>query len=290
MECINNAITYLIQCAFYSAYQILPKELQEERDTSLRTAYKAQFIQGRIPYVYIPSQSQNRTGNVVVICLNRDYRDHHPKHWEPFIENGADVVLWNPTELLPVQYEKDLITVLQDLHDKNPNQKIALKAYCASGDPAISAAAQVNFPIYTILDRTYGDTYSLLRSFTILSALCCVYTIIKEYFSCHGMNKINTLKGHCLILISLDDEMMSWGEQHFSIDLAKRANHLSQKIFIPENHWTNWGTSTYKAVLQFLQNHQITASTNIDPSKYKASKPSGDWKISCPNFFIKAWW
>lgn len=290
MECINNTIIYLIQSAFYSAYRTLPKSLQEERDALLQTTYNAQFIQAQIPYVYIPSQAQNRTGNVIVICLNRDYRDHHPKHWEPFIENGSDVVLWNPTNLLPIQYEQDLVTILTALNNRNPNQIIALKAYCASGDPAISAASRVNFPVHTILDRTHGDAYSLIRSFSILSGFCWIYTIIKEYFCCHGINKINTLQGRTLILISLYDEMMSWGNHHLSVDLANRANKLSQTIFIHEDHWTNWGNSTYKEVLQFLQTHQIVGSTNLDLSKHKKTNSSECSTTTCPSFLRKAWW
>jgi hypothetical protein len=89
---------------FYMGYKNLNPNLAVKRRDELFEKYNTEELPcqnsngKQIDAVYISSSSK-QTGNVLVVCLNKTYQAHHPKHWEPFLENGADIVLWNPTKL-----------------------------------------------------------------------------------------------------------------------------------------------------------------------------------------------
>ncbi len=112
--------------SFYAGYRVHSPEIAKARRDELFADYNAEEIRcrnGEIDAVILKSQSDSRTGNILVVCLNTTYQDRHPKHWALFLENGADVVLWNPTQLGPKAYSQDLGSVLNALRESNPDQR-----------------------------------------------------------------------------------------------------------------------------------------------------------------------
>jgi hypothetical protein len=254
---------------FYMGYRSLSYRLANERKNTLLHQKKAYEIPCTnrhgvgLDALYIPSQSLLKTGHVIVLALNTSYQDHAPKYYEPFLDRGADVVVWNPTSLTPRQYEEDLIAVLQKLRSLNPHQKIVIKSYCASSDPSISAAAALDDEnIDLIIDRGHGNAGKLARSFTNLVDHPLWKKVIDQHFSCRGEEKISLVKGTILFISSEGDQLMNCQEENLTHRLyqlrqiAGKSRDIFFKIF-QGDHWTLWDAAVYNFVLQFLSSHAI---------------------------------
>ncbi len=247
--------------SFYVGFRELDSTTALQRRLELTKKYNAETFESangqgdKIDALYIASQSALKTGNVFVLCLNTTYQDHHPSRWEPFLQSGADVLLWNPTKLGPVSYSKDLSAILNSLRQKKRDQQIAVKTYCASSDPAIRAVADQEDPkMHLIIDRGYGDVCQLARSFTILAALPLVRSVLKETFDCQGVDKIQKVRGKILFLTpNQGDQVMDYkAHKNLTRDLhAKRSDQPLIKLD-SSDHWSDWGSTTYNDVLKFL--------------------------------------
>ncbi len=282
----------LLHSFFYMGYQVLPSPVVREREQNLKNNFHAHALectnaQGRdIAVRYLRSQAERTTGNAVVICLNTTYVDHHPKHYIPFLENGADVVLWNPTEVIPCVYQEDLACVLRRLKQLNPEQRIAIKSYCASTDPAIGAAASVNFPVTLIVDRGHGDVFSLARSNTAFAGCGCVTEILREDYDCGGKDKIASLQGRVLLLTPEVDQVMSFGTRNFTQELHKQAPQTVLEN-IPGDHWAKWGKTAYRTALRFL--HQDGILSSIKVPNFPDPHPPTFWDRTIMPWLVKAW-
>lgn len=296
---IDASLTSVIKKMFYVGYNILPQDIGRKRNADLAEKYGAielncenssgQSLQVR----YISSKSTNKTNNVLVICLNTTYEDHNPRHWEVFLENGADIVLWNPSKTLPTQYEHDLKSVLDTLKKRNPSQIIGLKAYCASTEPAIAAASQMPSPIHIICDRGFGDVLSLARSNTIFSKWSLIEHTLTKYFSCNAVEKIKQIAGRVLFFIPQNgaDQVMQWGVSNLTEELAHEMSTTQEKeiVYIPGDHWSKWGKTAYVHALEFLTDIGITSSKNIDKNKHPDPEAPGTFKSRVIPFLTKAW-
>lgn len=301
IDCLVQIVEWvakrIIHFSFYAGYLILSAEVIEEREAYLHRAHQAVALDCRnvsgvpIKVRYIPSQAHAKTGNALVLCLNTTYEDHHPRHWIPFLHTGVDIVLWNPTQALPKIYEEDLFAVLQLLNTRNPHQMIGIKSYCASTDPAISAAARVNFPIPMIIDRGHGDVYSLTRSYSCLAGSALIKKILTEEYACFGIDKIAMLRGKILFFSPTVDQVMDFGERNFTRELAHR---LPQETHVMEtisgDHWSNWGATTYSLAFHFLKSTGlISVITPVSDLEYPEPPTPSACTRECLPFLMKAW-
>jgi hypothetical protein len=302
-QTIATLSTAMIKKFLHMGYQILPKELVEKRNQALVDNYGAETITcsndsgAEVKFQYIPSSSLDSTGNVLIICLNKMHEEVNPRSWEIFLKNGADIVLWNPTDTFPKQYQKDLEAIIKKLREKSPEQVIALKTHCASTDPSIAAAAATSgsdAPIHIICDRGQGDTNSLARSFTFLANTQTAQEILKNHFICDSINKIKKVTGRILFFIPQKgrDQVMQWGARNLTKELADQAESRSAQVeYVPGDHWSSWGPTAYSAALKFLADVEIVSG---NPKLYEANwfsdpKDPGFLKGTCVSFLTKAW-
>lgn len=290
--CVKQAVSKFL----YMGFKKLDPVTASERRHSLITKYGATELKPKnedgveIDAIYIPSNSKSKTGNVLVICLNTTYQDHNPSRWEPFLRNGADIVLWNPIKLNGIAYSNDLSSVLHSLRNQNPSQVIAIKTYCASSDPGIKAVYEQNDPnIHLIIDRGYGDVVKLARSFSLVSRLSIIETTLKEQFDCRGINKIKSVKGRILFLIPQTDQVMDCGRDNLTRDLYQ----LKKDAFIAldfQDHWIDWDFTTYNKVFGFLSTVGVISQdfVPVDTSDFPISPPTC-LKKECVPFLIKTW-
>ncbi len=222
----QRIVEMLISKFLFMGYKEVPQEIARERTQALinnKGAYHlaCQNNQGKnIDILYVPSSSPKKTGNAVVLALNTTYQDHHPKHYEHYLANGADIVLWNQTALNCNQYAQDLSLVLKTVKTQSPDQKLCIKSYCQSVEPSIAAAAELNDPnISIIADRGHGNVFKLAESQTILAKLPCIQKILREKFSCDGMQKLKSIPGPMAFVAppANDDQCMqyAWGKRNF---------------------------------------------------------------------------
>lgn len=254
-------VRWVITKRFFSGFQRLSSAQmaarREERleKNGVRTLPCSNREGGAVDALYVRSLADRRTGHVVVFCLNSEYQNSHPRHQWPFLENGADVVLWNPTKLGSHAYAEDLSAVLQKLRADNPEQKIVVKTYCASSEPSIKALAELQDPeMHLIVDRGHGNVQKLARSSTVLAKLPMVQRVLQREFSCDGEANIQKLRGRILFLTPHLDQVMDYGKGgNLTRDLA----HLRQDQPVLEidshDHWSSWDAETLEGVLTHLQ-------------------------------------
>ena len=282
---IQEVAQKIIQTYFFMGFKNLPQPVVQERNQALQDQFQATCLNCAVDAKYIQAPQTTRTGNILVICLNTTYQDHHPRHWLPFLENGSDIVLWNAKGTTPKEYEANLITVLHALRREKPQAKIALKTYCANTDPAISAAASMNFPIPLIIDRGHGDALSLARSVTIFAELPFVQRILKKDFVCGGINKIQNLTGPILFLTpKYGDQMMDSKRGNLTKALARPGSKIK---LIPGDHWSKWGKTAYRQALRFLESEQLASGHHFDKNAYKDPLPPSFFKRHCLPLLIK---
>jgi len=258
LEKVEQLFQWAITKAFYVGFQdsLTPKELADRRQTYFDQFNTRDLRVDGIDGIHISSTSDAPTGNILVCCLNHRYQKSHPRHIEPFLQRGADVVLWNPTGMCPRSFGEDLTNILRKLRHDNPAAVIALKTYCASSDPAIKAAAELDDPnIHVIVDRGHGDVQTLASSHTGLANLPLVKRILSRDFDCEGRDKIDQVRGRMLFLTPKDvDQVMDYGVKNLTRELYTKRPHASLLELSPQDHWSSWGAPTYNKVLDFLAN------------------------------------
>ena len=108
-----SIIRRLALAQFYVGYKILHPALAKERRQALIKEHGAQEFKCRsLDALYIKASSPC-TGNIFIPCLNTTYQDHDPKQWKTFLENGSDILLWNPSQVDPKTFANDLSSILR---------------------------------------------------------------------------------------------------------------------------------------------------------------------------------
>jgi hypothetical protein len=272
VDLINRIIEYALSTFFYMGHKVMPDAIAKERTQSLidnQGAHRlaCQNHAGKdIDLLYVPSSSPHRTGNAVVLALNTTYQNHPLKHYAHYLKNGADVVLWNQTAKNTAQYAQDLLSVLKTVQEENPMQKLCIKSYCAAVEPSIAALAELNDPrISLIADRGHGDVFRLARSQTIFGRLSCVQKVLREKFSCGGLQKIKDIPGPIAVVAPpiADDQCMhyAYGTRNLTHDLymARQRDGDALVLYQGGDHWMQWNAAVHDAVNAFLCKNGILA-------------------------------
>ncbi|HEY2810317.1 MAG TPA: hypothetical protein VGJ00_02875 [Rhabdochlamydiaceae bacterium] len=275
---VQSIVEKIISKFFYFGNRPLPPALAEQRVQELIALKGAKLLHvvnannEKVETLYIPSPRS--TGNAVIFALNKRMQDLHPKNIETYLQRGADVVLFNFTKCNGRQYAEDLKEVIAALKQINPNQRLSIFTHCASGEPAIAAAAHFQDPnISLILDRTHGNTERLVQSNTVFAHLPCVREVLQRTFSCQGVQKLEQVPGKVMVLApaqSKDDQVMQYGKcpvNNLTYDLfykrMQMSRHAKGDEFVAlenSDHWNRWSYITLNKVIDFLTKQGITAS------------------------------
>lgn len=291
--CLTNLMTRIdtyarqrVVSTFHTWYKTLPPETAQKHRHELIHNFDAKELaceDSEIDALILKSKSFLRTGNFLVYCINTTYQNHHPRHFAPFLNNGADVVVWNANlaGLTPKNYSRDLTFVLKALRKQNPEQSIAVMGHCMVTDPIISAVSSINDSnIHLIVDRGYGDATSLATALTPLSRIPLIQRILREDCDCQGIEKIKDIGGKILFIFAgTGDQIMDYGwGKNFTQDLAKKRKHHFDAIVLKGgDHWSAWDYPTYSRVLKFLFEVRVTQKEPFELNTYDhpdATSPS----------------
>lgn len=233
--------------------------------------------------LYIPSQ--NSSGNLVIFCLHEPYAAHHlqEKHLKPFTDNQLDVLLWDPIESPRKSgsngYATELTCLLKQVRDKFPDKKIVLKTHCATSDPSVKAATELqDSDIHIIIDRGYGNIQELAQSFICIARCKIIKDILRDDFDCEGESLIPRFKGKVLSIMSPHDQIAKTSRgtnltEQF-VNAAPQENVI--KIGFLGDHWAKWDYEIYNGVLAALvELDVIKAVTDVKVEQYPSAPPLG---------------
>lgn len=308
LQRIENRVTSIIAKMFFKGYQSLDSKAmiaQREGVIRERNAFSLPCPNSggqKMDLLYIPSASPSRTGNLMVIADTTSYQDRlehsFPSKYKHFLNCGVDIVLWNPTEINPKRYADDLLCVLKVLKKRQPDQKIVVKAHCASVEPAISAAAHFDSSVSLLLDRGYADTLQLARSFTILSTIPGVRRILEKQFCCNGMQNLQRFQGKIIFVAPADpsaDQVVYWRGKNLTYEMHQYRKHHGFfkdaliKLGEQSDHWSRWNADEYNQITQELQKLGITANNCPKFIPNAPRLPTTFFKKSCLPLLSKAW-
>lgn len=300
---------------FFGGYDPLDFSVAKMRGEELIKKHDATPIECQNPngeyidVLYLPSNCETRSGNVVLFAETTSYQDRleHglPTKYKYFLDHGADVVLWNPTKLTSKQYAEDLLSVINELKRRNESQKIVIRAHCAGVEPSIAAAVEAiaklkDNSISLILDRGYADTWEMALSFTILTKLPFVTRVIQEHFSCDGMQKLKEFPGRIIFLAPknpTDDQIACWKGKNFTYAMYdwRKINNCTQDVFIKlsegSDHFSSWNATDYAQITEVLK--EIGIVTQSYKGTISQMSPPPRPKTWCERTYyqilVKAW-
>jgi UDP-N-acetylglucosamine:LPS N-acetylglucosamine transferase len=221
----------------------------------------------------IKSTAKERTGNAIIFVLGKEYQGLNPRNFDHLLDDGADVILFNPSRNTAQVMASDLKTLIAELQKRNPEQKILLHGYSIGAHVATSVACdlamhadprkQVSLPV--IVDRGYGDGYSIAKKTTVISKIPYAKKYINKYYNNGTLEKIQNHKHKMLFLSPTegDDQIMHMYEGKKIINFTKNL-HINHKNaddrFIElknADHWTQWTYDVHNKVKEFLKDQNI---------------------------------
>lgn len=273
---LERLIESLMRRFFYMGYKPLDSAVRQERTNQVLQIQGARKITvlsesgKKIEAIYISSTSAHRTGNALVFALTEPFQKFNPRYYRHLLKDGADIVLWNPTQPTAVDYARDLQKVLKKLKESKPEQRIAVKAYCMPVQSAIWAVSSFqDSSISLILDRGFGKVQELARSITLFANQALCRRKISEKFDVNSHSHIQRCAGNVLFLAPErdSDQLLCYGKgKNFTYDLyesrrAKGRRFGDRWITLPNgDHWSKWDYRTHNKVKDFLCKEGIITS------------------------------
>lgn len=229
-----------------------------------------------IDSLYLKSKAANRTGNVIVFALAKDYQYFNPKNFDHLLEDGADVVLFNPTARNSITMASDLKTVIAELYRNNPNRKMCLHGCSIGAHVAAFVAADIAsggakgmpaLSIPLILDRGFGNSHEIVQKKNPIARIPYIKNYIK---SVHNVDSLTKMVHHTagMLLFSPKEghdqlcHKTFWGSRrvvNYTRELANtHQNGMTKYVELKGgDHWTSWTYKAQNQAKEFLKEHNI---------------------------------
>lgn len=284
----------IVDGVFFSGFNLSENERKNRRKELISTQ-NAEPIEGEksplyssvskkpLDALYFSSPSSQATGNVVIFVLGKYYQSFSSRNYQHLLRDGADVVLFNPTEKNVGAMKEDLKTLVEELHRRNPDRKMLLHSYCVGTQAATAVAGEVaekGLTIPVIVDRGYLDALSLGKKVTPFARLPYSKRYIRKKCDAQVKDKINKHSGEMLFLTpeqGKDQLMHRRGkkERNMTRELMELHSGGHEMIELKEgDHWSSWSLDVHKQVRTFLQRMEILPSSipNLTPDDFGGEK------------------
>lgn len=222
-----------------------------------------------IDAVRIPSTSANPTGNAVIFVLGKHYQDFHPKNYDHLLEDGADVILFNPSKKNTKTMAADLKEVIKELRKRNPDQKLLMHGYCIGAHVATAVAADIAAgavegleaeSIPAVIDRGFEDAQEVGAHSNRIANLPFARKYVNRYYNA----KSNSIEKHTAPMLFVsplkgDDQVNHKKRRNFTLEImAHHTNGMNQVVQLKEgDHWTAWTVDVHNKVKKFLAKQGI---------------------------------
>lgn len=266
---INSVSNTILRKSFFSGYDGHPvtPQIKTTKRTELAlsfalrnySAVRSAATGKEIDFVHIQSQSPKRTGNALVFLLNGHYQYFNRKHYAHLLKDGADILLFNPTDLTCTTMEYDLRSVLDQVVKDNPSMNIALYGYCVGAHVAAKVACsyalhgQTNMPF--IFDRGFGNTCELACKVSCLTKFGAFQEVLNEKYNLRVETVVQNHSGPMLVITCPQgrDQLMHRGAMNLTMNLADRhTNGHSLRVIQQGDHWSARDADTWNAIKDFL--------------------------------------
>ncbi len=259
---------------FFFGYRILDPQEAEKRMSALKSKVPVSQLHCTdssgtpLDVIYLATTVPHKTDHILVFAETTSYQDRvHsdgslPSQFQHFLDEGINVVLWNPSHSKNIeskQYADDLLSVLKSLKEIK-TKHIAIKGYCATVEPVISAAVDSGLEnLSLILDRGFSNTRALARSFTPLSEIPWIAQMIQKRFSCNGENKLKRFSGNVIFVAPEDpaaDQITSWKGRNLTYEMYHLRNGKDPLVLMDKDttdHWSPWHAGEYAAITSHLK-------------------------------------
>lgn len=289
---MTNVVDHLLKKSYFSGYfeKKLTPELVINKKEQLSKTYDCssyEMISSKtgksIDHVHIKSQSEEKTGNAMIFVLNHQYQFFNRKNYEHLLNDGLDVVLFNPTELDFKTMDSDLKDLLNTLIEENPSMRPSVYGYCMgshiAGNVASTYVINGKKEIPAIIDRGFLNTSELSKKINRLAEFSFVKKIINEKYDVGLKETISEHEGP-LLLISCPqgkDQLMHRGSTiNLTQDISDRHTKGETVNYeIDGDHWSLKDADTWNGIKGFLKEKGILHEnyTKLTEEDFPKSKP-----------------
>jgi hypothetical protein len=253
-----------------------------------------------IDALYIKSTAPHRTGNLIIYSVPKFYQNSHPQNYAPYLEGGADVLLFNPSANTTTTMAADLKQLIEKLKEKNPDQKISIYGHCLAGHVAASVACDFNDPsVSFIFDRSFGDGYQLVEKVTPLAYIPFIASHIQNNFNLSTLQKIGNFKGRVLFISTkqgkdhlLHTNTRNITREYFQLWSNNKSAEHTQNAYIelPKGacHWSTLDLETQTRIDEFLKEEGIIATLpKLDPKAFHPPRPESYFNRNILPLFLR---
>lgn len=125
----------ILNLAYFSGYTNPPTiEIKNKKTAKLKSLYEVIEYSNAISNItneyidHIHIKSKNSTGNTLILVLNHYYQYRSHKFYKHLLDDGLDILLYNPTQISTNAMATDLKTIIDILLDAKMH--IVLYGYC----------------------------------------------------------------------------------------------------------------------------------------------------------------
>jgi|GEM_PF-5239309 hypothetical protein len=242
--------------------------------------------------MHIPAQKPNPEKKTVIFILARHYQNCHPKQYEYMLQEGWDVVLFNPSKTNSISMKNDFIALIEKLRANNPQGiKLAVHGYCIGAHAAAAGGAEIaekqpeNPPIAMILDRGFGDSNEAVENYMSIAKLPLFRNKIRAEYNLKAAEKVTKFAGKVLFTSppSGKDQLMHCNNRNLTKELYDRFPlgnktwHVlpdtwdeAAKTNKPATHWSPWTKATQDVAIKFLHEY-FDEDTKAKPEELHCS-------------------
>jgi hypothetical protein len=224
--------------------------------------------------VRIPTTRDNPEKKTVLFILSKHYQNLHPRNYQYMLDEGWDVVFFNPSQTTSKAMGEDVKLLIERLKRDHPQTKLALNGYCIGAHVAASVAAELSTPenpIAVVVDRGFGDANQAVENFIGVAKLPPFKKKIKADYNLASdttAQKIREFSGKALFISPErgKDRLMHCNHQNLTEELhkqfpAERSQYYTlpktwndeKKRWISATHWSSWDDRTQMKVKYFLR-------------------------------------
>lgn len=289
----------LANYAYFSGFNT-PESRQKTRRKQLIKDKGAEPIEGEweplsspisnrpIDAVRIPSTAKSRTGNAVIFVLGKHYQDFHPQNYDHLLEDGADVILFNPSKKNTKVMEADLKEVIKEVRKRDPKQKLMLHGYCIGAHVAAAVASNIAAgevsglepeSIPAVIDRGFKDAQEVGAHSNRFVNLPFARKYVNRYYNAR-FSKMNAHNAPMLFVTPEKggDQVNHKKNRDFTSEMMTEHNSEKDQVVLLEggDHWSSWPVSVHNKVKKFLSKEGIIG---INYRKVNADDFGGEEKL-----------